>query len=275
MKKKTKKFLTNPFFINIGIALLILIIFFIGAFLWLDSYTNHGERIIVPDLQGLNEKAAAKLLEDKELKYEIIDSVFVKNKQHGTVKEQNPEAGSGVKKERTIYLTIYSHSPRKIVLPDLRDVSLRQAEAIISTSGLKVGSYEYVPSEYKNLVQDVKYGNMIVAPGTRITEGASVVLVVGRGLSNEMVTVVSLRGLTLERAVERARSSSLNIGNVYYDVEPASEKEKAQYFVYKQDPITNSQVFSGQAVKIFLTKNKSLLNKAEEIAENDDYTVDL
>ena len=93
-------------------------------------------------------------------------------------------------------------------------------------------------------------------------------LLVGKGLSNETTTVVSLRGLTLEQAIEQAHAAFLNIGATLYDVEPKNEKEKAQYFVYKQEPIVGSEVSSGQAIKIFLTMNKKMLDIPEEKAEN-------
>jgi len=268
---RTKQFFTNPFFISAVAVIVLLIVLFWGAFRWLDSYTNHGKLIIVPDLYGLSEQEAEQILthKDKNLRYEIIDSIFVKGKKAGAIMEQNPEAGSIVKKERKIYLIINARSPRKVILPDLRDVSLRQAEAIITSMGLKIGDYEYVPSEYKDLVQDVKYGNRIAAPGTRITEGASVTLLVGKGLSNETTIVVSLRELTLEQAIEKAHSSSLNIGATLYDTPPQNEKEKELYVVYRQDPVTGSKVLLGQSINIFLTKDKTLLDEPEATADDE------
>ena len=266
---RKKRFFINPFFISFIAVILLLTALFFGALYWLDSYTNHGKVIFVPDLQGLNEQEAEKVLAGKNLKYEIIDSIFVKGKKAGVIMEQTPEAGSIVKEERKIYLVINACSPRKIVLPDLRDVSLRQAEAIITSMGLKTGNYEYVPSEYKDLVQDVKYENRIAAPGTRITEGASVTLLVGKGLSNETMTVMSLRELTLEQAIEKAHSFSLNIGATIYDTPPQNEKEKELYFVYRQEPVTGSRVSLGQSINIFLTKDKVLLDDPEETADDD------
>ncbi len=259
-----KRFFVNPFTISLVLAALLLLGLFFGSLRWLDDYTNHGEEIIVPDLHGLNEEESGKMLADKKLLYEIIDSIFVKGEKAGAVMEQTPEAGARVKEDRKIYLIINARSPRQVVLPDLRDVSLRQAEAIITSVGLKVGEYEYVPSEYRDLVQDVKYNGKVVKPGTRITDGATITLLVGKGLSDETTTVISLRGLTLEQAIEKAHAASLNIGATLYDVEPQNEKEKAQYFVYRQEPILGSEVSLGQAIKLFLTIDKKMLDIPEE-----------
>ena len=269
MNKNFKKIFANRLFINVVALIFLLVALFFGTLTWLKSYTNHGKEIFVPDLQGLDEQETEKMLSAKKLKYEIIDSVFVKGKKAGIVMEQTPEAGSVVKEDRTIYLIINACSPRKIVLPDLRDFSVRHAEAMIRSLGLKIGEYEYVPSEYKDLVQDVKYENHIAVPGTRITEGSTVILLVGKGLSDEMTTVASFRELTLEQAIERAHIASLNIGATWYDVNPQNENEKALYFVYRQEPVTNSKVSMGQSVKLFLTRDKSLLDTPEEIADED------
>jgi len=269
MNKNLKKILTNPFLISISAVILLLIGLFFGTLRWLDSYTNHGKEIFVPDLRGLDEEETEKILTSKKLGYEIIDSIFVKGEKAGTIMEQNPEAGARVKEERKIYLIINARSPRQVVLPDLRDVSLRQAEAIITSLGLKVGSYEYVPSEYKDLIQNVKYENRIAAPGARITEGASITLMVGKGLSNETTKLVSFRELTLEQAIAKANSFSLNIGATLYDDPPKNEKEKELYFVYRQEPVTGTEVSLGQSINLFLTKDKTLLEMPEETIEED------
>ncbi len=88
-------------------------------------------------------------------------------------------------------------------------------------------------------------------------------------MSDETTTVISLRELTLEQAIENAHAASLNIGATLYDVEPKDEKDKSLYIVYKQDPITGSEVSLGQAIKLFLTKDKELLKIPEEKVEDE------
>jgi beta-lactam-binding protein with PASTA domain len=264
---KIKKILSNPILLSIIAAMIIVVVLFLGSLRWLDSYTNHGEEIIVPDMEGLEESEAANILAAKKLRYEITDSLYVRNKKPGVIVEQNPKAGSKVKEERKIYVILNARSPRKVTLLDLRDESVRQAEARLTSIGLKVENYEYVPSEYKDLVQDVKYNGNVVPPGTKIPDGASVTLMVGIGLSDEETNVVSFRGLTLEQAIQKAHAAYLNIGATRYDVAPANNADKALYIVYKQEPITNSAVSLGQSINLFLSKDKKLLETPEEIAD--------
>lgn len=260
-----KKIFLNAFTLNIVAALAVIVGAYFGTLYWLDSYTNHGEEIVVPDLNGMTADEAAEMLKAKNLYYEIVDSLYVNGMKANAVVEQTPAAGSKVKEERTVFLVINSNIPRKVALPDLVEVSVRQAEAIVKSIGLTVSDYEYVPSEYKGLVEDVKYNNQIISSGTRIPVGASIVFCVGLGLSNEEVPVISLRGLTLEQAKERAHSASMNVGSVFYDEQPKSDIEKSIYIVYKQQPITGRSVKLGKPITVYLTKDRKLLEEVEEV----------
>lgn len=265
MNKKVKRILVNPYTISLVSAVVLVFLLLTIIMYWLDGYTNHNEELVVPDLKNLSEKEAENMLKDKKLYCEVVDSVFMKGKKPGAVVDQTPLPGAKVKAERTIYLVINARSPRKVALPDLMDVSVRQAEAIVKSIGLTVGGYEYVPSAYKGLVENVKYNHKVMLPGDRVNEGASLIFCVGMGPGNEVTPVVSLRNLTLPQAIEKAHTASLNVGTVNYDVQPVSEADKSLYVVYKQMPITGKNVQMGQPVTVFMTKNKSLLDTPEEI----------
>ncbi len=264
MKIDIKKLLVNPYVISLGAMIVIVIILYVGTLSWIDSYTNHGEKVIVPDLSDLTLEEAEVALREKNLKYSVIDSIYMKGKKLGVIVEQTPAAGSNVKENRTIYLTTNSNSIRKVILPDVKDVSLRQAEAMINSVGLKVDSIAYVPSQYKDLVKDVKLNGTSLLAGARIPEGSAVVLMVGRGESNEVVEVPSFRSLNVDQSISKAHAAYLNIGDVYFDVPPTDEKDRASYFVYKQKPITGTSVKLGETVNLYLSKDPTILEAPEE-----------
>ncbi|MCQ2210561.1 MAG: PASTA domain-containing protein [Paludibacteraceae bacterium] len=264
MKIDIKKLLVNPYTISIILMILIAIILYVGTLSWIDSYTNHNEKVLVPDLSDMTIEEAEPMLRDKNLKYTVIDSVYMRGKKLGVIVEQIPAAGSEVKEERTIYLTTNSNSIRKVVLPDVKEVSLRQAEAMINSVGLKVDSIMYVPSEYKDLVRDVRFNGKTLTAGSRIPEGSSVILMVGRGESNEEVDVPSLRSLTIEQSISKAHAAYLNIGDLHFDVQPKDEKDKDSYFVYKQSPITGTSVKLGETINLYLSKDPTTLEVPEE-----------
>ncbi len=270
MAFSAKKLFINPFTISIVAAILLLFIIYKASFSWLDSYTNHGQEMVVPDLSGMSTAEATLLLQKQSLKTSVVDSIFVKGKPLGSIVEQTPAAGQKIKADRTVYLIVNSSSVRKVTMPDVHEFSLRQAEAMLRSVGLKVDSIVYVTSEFKDLVQYVKQKNMPVEAGARIPEGSGVVLFVGRGLNNELCEVPSFRRLTLERATNMAHTSFLNIGTVIYNEQPIDDDEKAQFIVYKQEPATESKVSMGSAIKLYMTKDPSLLETPEEIYYNDE-----
>ena len=265
MEFNAKKLFLNPYTISFVALIVILAGLYIGTFNWLDSYTNHGVELVVPDVSDLTESEAAAIFKENKMKCEVVDSIFMKGRKLGVVVEQIPTAGSKVKEGRTIYLITNSNTIRRIVFPDVREISLRQAEAMIKSVGLKVDSIVYVPSEYKDLVLDAKYNGKILPPGFRIPEGSSVILHVGRGDTNEGLPAPSFRGLTVDQAISKAHDVFLNIGEVFFDVEPKDEKDKSNYFVYKQTPITGTVINYGTSVSIYLTKNPNALEEPEEI----------
>jgi len=196
---------------------------------------------------------------------QVIDSVFVRDKKLGTIIEQIPPVNSTVKRNRPIYLIINSRQVRKVPMPDVNDVSYRQADAMLKAIGLSVSSVEYSPSEYKDLVIAVKYRGQNIPAGARVPEGSSLVLVVGSGLGGESSLVPNLKGLALEEAREEALADSMVIGAIDYDVEP-NENEN-EYIIYRQRPAAGRSVPAGTRIDVWLSKDKSMLNKTFEDEE--------
>ena len=173
------------FLINLLIALVLIASVFGFTYRWLDKYTKHGETISVPDLRGLSPEKVKDFLKDKHLRYEIVDSIYELKKRKGTVIEQDPLTDSKVKENRTIYLTVNAKMPPQVKMPNLMDVSYRQAEAILQTYGLKVGEVIYKPDLAKNAVLAQQYRGKEIKPETMIPKGAVIDLVLGDGLAND------------------------------------------------------------------------------------------
>lgn len=261
----SKKFLKH-----FGIAIGSIILLSMIVFLVLRFYTHHGESVEVPKLVGMKLTQAEQYLDDQEMNYEVIDSVYLPQMAPGTIVEQNPLPKEKIKQYRKIYLVINSYSKPSVSMPDVRDLSLRNAKATLEAMGFVVAGVEYVPSEYKNLVRDVRFGGRIVSPGMRLLRGSRVTLLVGGDTGETEITVPSLRGLKYEAAVLRAGKDSLNIRSVMFDVAPKNKQDSAQYFVYRQSPITGTPVKVGSSINIFLTKDKTLLTSPEEIFSDTD-----
>ncbi|MDX9746963.1 MAG: PASTA domain-containing protein [Paludibacter sp.] len=231
-----------------------------GTLLVLDEYTRLGEAVPVPDLRGLYEEEAASLLRSQDLYIQVIDSVHEKNKALGTIIEQIPAPGSSVKKNRSIFLILNKRQSKTIPMPEVNDISYRQADALLRSLGLKVGYVQYRPSEFKDLVIDVHYNGQHIEPGTRLPEGSSVVLVVGSGFGEASATVPFLLGTSLASARSGAVASSFIVGSVNYDEPPLGDEEL--YRVYRQEPSAGEQMAEGTRINIWLTKDSYLIEEA-------------
>lgn len=244
------------------LAIVIFIALAWAALLWIDFYTHHGESEKVPQLQGLYVEEAELLLENQHLYPQVIDSVFVREKKLGTIIDQIPAAGSSVKQNRPIYLIINSRQMRKVPVPDVNDVSYRQADAMLKAIGLKVSSVQYSPSEYKDLVIAVKYRGQNIEAGTRVPEGSSLVLIVGSGLGGELTSVPLIKALRIEEGRSQALAAMLVLGAVEYDIEPNGNEN--EYIIYRQRPVAGAEVPTGTRIDVWMSKDRSLLNKTYE-----------
>lgn len=254
MKPTPKKILFH-LLLFIGICSILLI----GVHYWLNRYTHHNSAILVPDVTDLYVEEADVLFQEKGLRYEVVDSIHVDDKAPGVIIEQKPEANAKVKINRIIFLTINAEEERTIPLPYVKDFSQRQAVATLEAVGLKVSRIRFVPSEYRNLVLDVKYDGNSIEAGTPIPAGSNISLVVGQGQSSEKVLIPDFFRMPLDSAILFAHASNVNIGDISYDVTPKNEKEALKYFIYKQEPEAGTYHTIGKRIQIWMTQNADLL----------------
>lgn len=247
---------------NVLIAISIVVALTWIALICMDYYTHHGDYQVVPDLRGSYVEEAEQILAKQGLFVKVIDSVYVRNKKLGTIIDQIPAPNSNVKNNRAIYLIINSRQVRQVTLPDVSDVSYRQADAMLQSIGLVIGSVEYAPSDYKDLVMKVKYNDRSILAGTRIPEGSSVVLVVGNGLGAAASVVPAIKGLGKEDATAEILSAQLVVGAVEYDTPPSGDEK--DYIIYRQRPAAGTSLSAGTAIDIYLSKDKSRVNEVFE-----------
>lgn len=180
-----RKLLGNVYVRNIGLMVLIVIALLAVVLFGLNIYTKHGNYVVVPSLKGMQVGDAAQKLNELDLKYEIVDSVFKKGGVPGTILEQVPKDSSKVKEGRTIYLTVQARGEEMAAAPDVVDASLRQAEALLGALGFSRISVREVEGEFENLVLGIEYKGVAVKPGQKLPKSAALVLKVGKGVSVE------------------------------------------------------------------------------------------
>ena len=255
------KFLKSRiFFLQLGLSIIATIIVVWVATLFLSFFTKHGQEITVPDITGLKLEELKNYLGERNLEYEIIDSVYGYNGKAGTVISQDPFANSKVKSGRKIYVTVIAKLPERTTMPDLKDMTLRQTIAVLETYGLKVGKLEYVPDIAKNAVLKQKYKGKIIEPGTMIEKRSSIDLVLGKGEKNEKANIPFLLGKTRDEAIKLINEYSLNVGEENFD--GGSDTSNAR--VYKQIPAYSkkSTISLGSSIDVFYKSDKKFNFKA-------------
>lgn len=238
---------------NLVLALLIGIAILVVLIAYLRRYTEHGVEVEVADVRGMVEAEAQPILAAQDLVLVVIDSTFSDKVPFGTIVEQNPQPGSHAKHGRAVYVTINATMKRQVTMPNLQDMSYRQAETTLRGMGLEVDSvYDYEPSAYRDLVLDVKANGESILPGQKVPVGTKVRLVVGFGRGTEEVEVPSVIGLTLQDARSLLLSHRLTVGAVSYDEEA---EEGVKQYVYKQIPAAGEKLIEGETVSLRLSKD--------------------
>ncbi|MCY4160271.1 MAG: PASTA domain-containing protein [Flavobacteriaceae bacterium] len=167
---------------HLFIAASIIIVLFWGINYSLKQYTRHNQFQIVPDLNGLLFKQAIKELKSQELRFQVIDSSqFFQELPPYSVIDQIPKKNSKVKKNRLIYLTINRSRQPLVALPELVQVTLRNATSIINAAGLEIGDTTYIDNIGQDMILKVNYQDQEVSSGFRLPKGSAIDLVLGNG----------------------------------------------------------------------------------------------
>lgn len=210
----------------------------------LKGYTHHGESYTVPSLVGLTPDQIEELLTIDNFEILIIDSVFDARQAKGTVLIQDPVPGSNVKKNRKIYLTTVAVLPEQVKMPNLVDLTLRQAKATIETYGLRLGQVQYVPDIAANAVLEQSYKGAIIIPGRELLKGSIIDLKVGEEVGKGQYEVPFLLGKTRAEATALLNKYYFVIGDEIF--EDDANAETARVYLQTPDYSKNKYFNAGQ-----------------------------
>ena len=172
------KSLTKQIFLMVSV---VFIVFFL-AYNLLMIYTKHNRYIEVPNLSGLNLDDAIDVLKKNRLKYEVLDSSkFFAEIPNYSVISQIPLDKELVKKNRKIYLNVNPRNFQKVSLPNVIQITKRNAESILTALGFQVLEYNYVDNIGKDMVLDVLYEGEKILPGQKIPMNSALSLILGNG----------------------------------------------------------------------------------------------
>ena len=249
---KKKGLLSNWIVRNLLGAVLVLIGLLVVASLALALITRHNRTVPVPDFTNMTVAEARSVARDGHVGVKVTDSVFIRRLGAGVVYRQSPMAGATVKKGRSIFLTINSIVPRKVVMPNLVGYSLNEARSELINRGLVLGKLNYTQDIATNNVIRQSVRGRTVRPGDLVVSGSEVDLTLGFSGEEGPTAVPRVIGMKYIPAVDALHDRYLNVGRVRFDSGVRTYTDSVNAVVYKQDGLGTSKTY-GSAVNIYLT----------------------
>lgn len=249
----------KKFYLNLLIILGLCVVLIWLTFRMLDKYTRHDKVYTMPDFVGQDYREVKREYA-KDFHFILIDSVYPKGQQPGSIYQQDPLPGSKIKKGRNVYAIIVAVTPEKTSMPNLKGISLREAIGRLESSGLEVDHLDYVNYSYKNNVVEQYYQGQPVAEGTELVKGSKIVLSVGFGDDKSNVKVPNLIGKSAEEAKRLLNLASLNLGKESWE-----DRDSLQYMcIRRMSPGPSSEsVKAGTYVDVWYHSSRTMDFKKE------------
>ncbi|MCH2043848.1 MAG: PASTA domain-containing protein [Saprospiraceae bacterium] len=259
----SSRYLLKHLFLIIGsfVALILLIFWFLGV------YTNHGDSREVPDLVNRPVKDLGIFMKANGLRYAISEERWIDGKQPGVVLEQDPVAGSRVKENRMIYLTVSAIEPPSVKLfyNSFIGLTYENVSKKIKALGLKVGDTKTIKGKGANTVArvscngDILFREMDPSKYERkptearlVPKGSKIDLVIYQEIDASPKRIPMLQCSAFGEAEVVIKSHQFVMGNVNIVGEIT---DTVNAFVWKQDPPAGSEAIMGTPIKLWLTKD--------------------
>jgi len=241
---------SRQFRVNVLLAVGVVVVVFMAIIFGLSIYTRHGTGVPVPQLKGLQADKAISILKDQGFDVKI-DSVYVLDKTPGSVIEQDPDPGTNVKENRTIYLTVVTQLAPPIKMPDLEPYTYREAIATLANYGLKVGDTTYRSDIARDRILEMRFGGQPIKAGTQIPKGSRIDLVLGNGEGASEVDIPDLVNQDLDAAKFVIKNGGLTVGTITYQ---GPITDSTSLVVVSQSPMkTDSVSKTSNGTRINLT----------------------
>jgi len=173
---------SKTFLIQLGLAAVAVLVLVFVALQWLKGTTNHGEFVEVPDFSKMSVMEMREAVEEAGLRYQVLDSSdFNPDYPRFSILDQNPPAGNKVKTNRKIYFTVNPSGYKKVTVPDIIQVTQRNASSMLKAVGLEVERVTYIDELGKDMVYNMKFKGKYIKPGDKLPKTSKVELICGNG----------------------------------------------------------------------------------------------
>ncbi|MBW7574008.1 Stk1 family PASTA domain-containing Ser/Thr kinase [Caproiciproducens faecalis] len=247
--KKKKRSTASLIIAGIASAFLIVVIGFGIAALFHSCSSGVGN-VVLPDFAGKTFDEVKAETKDNDQYKNLTFVTETKNdatQKTGVVLSQNPKAGTTVKANAEITLTINAGG-KPVSVPDLSNKTQEEAIADLEKVNLL---YEILPvvddKTEKGYVRDTD-----PIAGTQVTEGTKIKVYVSTGSEDEKVAVPAVIDKNIEAAKAEISSAGLTVG----DITTKDDSNKAKDVVIETNPLPGVQVAKGSTVSIVVSSGK-------------------
>ncbi|MBI1194162.1 MAG: PASTA domain-containing protein [Bacteroidetes bacterium] len=242
------------FWVNVLAALGAVLVLSLIALQLLRMYTGHNHYITVPDCQGLTLDQAVETLERRDLRVEVMDSLYDPALLPLSVMGQYPAEGAEVKEGRVIHLTVNKTRPQMVDVPvaEVLEKTLRSVQFNLQSKGFRIGELIYRPGVYDNQVVELRKGGTSrpLSRGAKLPKGATIDLVVTDGYGNSRIALPDFTGMSLQEAQFVLTANNLVEGSFVVDAGVDSVSAR----VYRQEPEAGEDIFvrEGSMINLWL-----------------------
>jgi beta-lactam-binding protein with PASTA domain len=237
----------KKFYISLLSAIIISLFIVFISFQVIKSYTRHGKALVLPDFTGMTLQDIENYNYGDIFDFIITDSIYTDNSPPGSVIKQNPSPHSKVKRGRNVYITVVAMNPEMTIMPDLKDLTVRQALSMLKAHGLKVRKLRFVQDMADNAVLGHFFDGDTLMSGDILQSGSEIDLLIGRS-NNIPGPVPFLIGKEEQDATDMIITSSYNVGRIRYWDSLARKDGK----VYQQRPMWTEELQKGEKMSIWL-----------------------
>jgi hypothetical protein len=237
----------KKFYISLLAAIIISLVIVLVSFQVFKSYTRHGKALVLPDFTGMTIEDVQSYQYDAIFDFIITDSIYTNNSAPGSIVKQNPSPHSKVKRGRNVYITVVAMNPEMTLMPDLKDLTVRQALSMLHAHGLKIRKLRFVNNIADNAVLGHYFNDDTLMSGDVLQTGSEIDLEIGQS-NNIPGPVPFLIGRDEQDATDMILSSSFNIGSIRYWDSLAMKDGK----VYRQIPEWTKESHKGDRMSIWL-----------------------